>query len=233
MNPYLLQVVGKWLGLLIVFLTSVGNPHLGEKTIVLKNNNLKKSNTPVVEIINYKTKIKYNNSLPSNIIRTLVEGKNGIVSYSLNNKNQIVRPVVDEVVEKGRAKEGNFIGRLTGYGPDCAGCTGSGVVSCRTPNNKRYSLVKDGIIYKDEFYGDLRILAATKNIFPCGTIVKVQKPNDELFLGIVLDTGETMRKAWSERGQIWFDLAFKTEKDPEIYKATSSNVKYEVQRWGW
>ena len=41
-----------------------------------------------------------------------------------------------------------------------------------------------------------------------------------------------MRKAWAN-GTVIMDLAFKSETDPSIHEATSSNTKYSVQRWGY
>lgn len=231
MNIYLLRLVGKWISLLFVSITSlVGSEVFNERKIAIKNSNAGKSNTPIVELIKYETIIKYNQSLPTGTKKTVVKGIDGIVS---KDQEKLIQEVVNEVIEIGIGKEGNYTGRLTGYGPDCYGCSGVGVVSCRTPDRKRYSLVKDGIIYNDKEYGELRILSATHEIFPCGTIVSVKKGNEEPFLGVVMDTGIAMRNAWKENKQILFDLAFSTEKDPDIYKATARNVKYEVKRWGW
>ena len=74
--------------------------------------------------------------------------------------------------------------------------------------------------------------AAALDKFPCGTIVKVEGSNLGTFNAIVLDTGSAMRSAW-RNGIIHMDLAFKSEKDPSIYLATGSNIKYSVQRWGY
>ena len=52
------------------------------------------------------------------------------------------------------------------------------------------------------------------------------------FNAIVLDTGSAMKNAWS-RGVVHMDLAYGSEKDPEVNITTSSNVKYSVKRWGW
>jgi hypothetical protein len=47
-----------------------------------------------------------------------------------------------------------------------------------------------------------------------------------------MDTGYSMRNGL-ENGIIWFDLAFSSENDPNVPRATSYNTKYIVQRWGW
>ena len=41
-----------------------------------------------------------------------------------------------------------------------------------------------------------------------------------------------MQRDWAN-GIVHMDLAFLSESDPSLYLATSSNVKYSVQRWGW
>lgn len=237
MNTYLLQLVGKWLSLLLVFVTSTINSNIfNEEKSVISNNNIKKGITPIVEIVKHDTIYKNNKSLPVNVKKIVTNGVDGILSQNKDGDFKVVRASTTQIIEVGTGAKGDFIGRLTGYGPDCKGCTGSGVVSCRTPDRKRYSLVQQGVIYKDEYYGELRILAATHDVFPCGTIVKVSKPNGETFMGIVMDTGYAMRKAWKEEQKILFDLAFETQdrqKNPDIYKVTSNNVNYNVQRWGW
>jgi hypothetical protein len=50
-------------------------------------------------------------------------------------------------------------------------------------------------------------------------------------LGVVLDTGQSMRDAWSI-GNIHIDIAFETESSALTY-ATNSNTNYTILRWGW
>ena len=49
-----------------------------------------------------------------------------------------------------------------------------------------------------------------------------------------MDTGYTMREQLKD-GIYHFDVAYQTEKDESIKKATdmSGDVIYSVQRWGW
>ena len=63
-------------------------------------------------------------------------------------------------------------------------------------------------------------------------MIKVENENLGTFNAIVLDTGGAMRKAW-RNGTVLMDLAFKSENDPAVHLATSSNTKYSVQRWGY
>lgn len=136
----------------------------------------------------------------------------------------------EEVVEEVSATEDNnvYTGKLTGYGADCAGC--SGYVACRTPNGKVN--LRDGYYYNDTAYGSVRILSAATSAFPCGTIIQVNNGIMGEFTAIVLDTGGSMRSAWS-RGEVWMDLAFSSNSDAGIRSANSTNTTFKVLRQGW
>ncbi len=121
---------------------------------------------------------------------------------------------------------------MTGYGPDCPGCSKVGNVACKTREGKKHSLISDGIYYNDKEFGKVRIVAADKSAFSCGTVLKINNPRAGVFYAIVLDTGYTMRKAWKE-GVVWMDLAFESQASAAKAGVTSSNTKFEVQRWGW
>ena len=235
MSIYLLQLVGKWIGLLVVSLASVcGSIDLKEERFDVENKNKDKNISVINTVVNYKTITKYTNRLPYNDIKVIIEGEDGIIyEDEQGNITKIVREVVDEVVEKGTGPSGHYVGRMTGYGPDCYGCSKVGNVACRTDNGSKHSLINDGIYYDDNEYGEVRILAAETNVFPCGTIIEVDNGRLKPFIGVVLDSGYAMRSAWKEKQQVLIDLAFATEKDPTVSKATSNYTKYDVKRWGW
>ena len=119
---------------------------------------------------------------------------------------------------------------MTGYGADCQGCTGN--LSCKTKKGTNWNLNSNGINYNDDQFGNVRIIAAALEKFPCGTIIEVKNANLGTFNTIVLDTGGSMINAY-KNGVIHIDLAFISETNSEIYKATNSNVEYNVKRWGW
>ena len=77
-----------------------------------------------------------------------------------------------------------FSGDLTGYVGDCPLCTGYLAWPPRT------NVLKEGIYYNDSTYGNIRIVASSKN-YPCGTILefKVDKISEEPIIAIVLDRG--------------------------------------------
>lgn len=233
MNQYLLHFVGKWLSLILVSITSLfGTYTINNVENITVNDNFDKSTNRIHKVVEYETIIKNNPKLPWNTKKVIVEGQNGIVYENPeNNTVEVLREVVNEVIEVGTGPSGNFYGRLTGYGADCKGC--SGTVACPSPIKKYHNLYNDGIYYNDTEYGEVRILAASHKVFPCGTIIRVTRGSDEPFIGVVLDTGVAMRKAWDEEGRILIDLAFVSESDPEVLKTTSNNVYYEVLRWGW
>jgi len=186
------------------------------------------------EVIAYETEYVYNQNIPSTADPlTLVEGVNGL-DYTYDGLTYThLSDKVNEVIQVGTGAQGIYNGKLTGYGPDCPGCSQVGNVSCLTREGTNHSLINDGLYYKDITYGNLIILAADHTMFPCGTVVKVNNGILNEFYGIVLDTGIAMRNAWRNEGVVWMDLAFKTQKEALTGGATSSNTSFSVQRWGW
>ena len=111
-----------------------------------------------------------------------------------------------------------FTGTITGYGPDCVGC--SGVLAC--PPNK--NVLNNNIYYNDNIYGTVRILAADPKI-PCGSIIKVSNYDNQEFLGIVLDRGRDIHG-------LTMDLLFDSEKTV-INLGRKYNINFKVERWGY
>ena len=197
------------------------------------NSNSDERDTNIVNNVTpYTTIVNYNSKLPSNIINTITQGVVGLSYVDSNDNVTVIQEMQPEVVEKGSGAYGLYRGTLTGYGPDCVGCSKVGNVACFTKNKTNHSLITDGIYYTDDEYGKIRIVAAAK-AFPCGTIVYVDNGVLEPFYGIVLDTGSTMRNAYKKDGTIWMDLAFVSQEVALTGGATSKNTKYSVQRWGW
>ena len=189
--------------------------------------------TIINEVEAYGTDYIYVENMPSTAEPIVVsEGVNGL-DYTYDGLNYVhLSDKKNEVVKVGTGKQGNYTGKMTGYGPDCPGCSKVGNVACKTKAGTNHSLINDGLYYNDEDYNNVRILAADNTAFPCGTIVKVDNGNLDTFYGIVLDSGSAMRGAWKE-GIVWMDLAFSTQAEARTGGATSSNAKFEVQRWGW
>lgn len=204
---------------------------ISEKKVKLKNINQTKKSIAQAKAIEYETHTTYNSSLPKGTVVTKEEGRSGLAYVDdKDNTLKIIESPVNAEIEIGTKEEEIYIGRLTGYGADCAGCSGN--LSCKTKEGSSYNLNSNGDYYNDSQYGSVRILAAALDKFPCGTIIEVSTENLGTFKAIVLDTGGAMRNAWSN-GKVHMDLAYLSESDTNINQATSSNASFNVQRWGY
>ena len=216
--------------LLIAGIISSGNL-ISEKKVEVDNLNQTKKQVAMTKSLEYETVTTYNSSLPKGTVVTKEEGRSGLAYVNEKNESiQVIESPKNAEIEIGTGDEAEYVGKMTGYGADCVGC--SGALSCRTHSGRTHNLYSDGEYYNDTQFGTVRILAAALDKFPCGTVIKVENENLGTFNAIVLDTGGAMRKAWAN-GTVLMDLAFKSETDPAIHLATSSNTKYSVQRWGY
>lgn len=233
MNFYLLNLFGKWVSLGILSIMSLFGFTLEEETTEISNSNINKNVNISSTVIEYETIETFDSSIPSNITKVITEGKDGVIYYN-DDGTIVLEEVVDEEVIIGTGKNGEYTGVMTGYGPDCSTCSGRGYVSCKTEDKKNFNLINDGVYYNDDEFGEVRVLAAALSEFPCGTIIEVKSSNLGDFMGIVMDTGYTMREQL-KNGVYHFDVAYQTEKDENIRFATnmSGNVEFNVQRWGW
>lgn len=234
MDIYLLKLVGNWLSVLVVSLVSfLGIDDYQELATNIENTSYTKTVAVENKVIPYQTKYVYNSKKASTAKReVLVEGQDGLSYTYKNGETKVLKEPVTEVIEVGTGRAGEYTGRLTTYGGDCYGCSKTATVACKTKSGKRWSLWKDGIYYNDSEYGKVRILAADLSGFPCGTMILIDNGRIEPFLGVVMDTGGTMRKQYA-KGYIWMDLAFQYQGDSKGTKTGSKNTKFTVQRWGW
>lgn len=217
----------------VVLIVVIIGSSIKDGGVTITNPTKDRTATITNEVEAYETEYVYVENKPSNADPVvLVEGINGL-DYTYDGLNYThISDVRNEVVELGSGKQGEYSGKLTGYGPDCPGCSSVGNVSCRTREGTNHSLITDSVYYTDSVYGSVRILAADNSAFPCGTIVKVDNGILDEFYGIILDTGSAMRGAWKE-GTVWMDVAFSSQKEAKTGGATSLNTKFSVQRWGW
>lgn len=110
-----------------------------------------------------------------------------------------------------------FTGDLTGYVYNCPACTGQ--LYC----NYKYDLSDGTYTYNDDTYGEVNIVASSKNL-PCGTIIRFESKriSDSLVYAIVLD-----------RGVLGTAIDFLS---PDINYARMvgrSQITYDVIRTGW
>lgn len=225
--------------LVFLFSNEVGNGN--DKNVVVNNNNFYKMADKTLFLFN-------------NLENKEIESEDESIIVELTSSEVVVEEVKEEKTEiiieekKEEVKEEvvvtplepdfsdmpaieTFTGSLTGYGPDCLGCGGK--------TSTGFDLTQS-IYYEDEEYGTIRIVAADK-YFPFYSIIRISNvPNMEPIIAIVLDRGSDV--GWyrdSETGNIMFDsqkgtlfdLAFTTEKDPNLIGKTN-NVKFEVLRSG-
>lgn len=110
-----------------------------------------------------------------------------------------------------------FTGDLTGYGALCPLCNGH--LGCTG------EWVGDGTTtYDDEMYGNVRIVASSKNL-PCGSVITFDAKyiSDEPVVAIVLDRGVLGND---------IDLLVETE-DYARKKVGRHKISYDVLRFGW
>lgn len=230
MNIYLIQVIGNFVNFLFVTVLSLFGV-LNSVDTEIKNPDVTKNSYIENQTISYETIYQYNSKIPSNISKVLVKGEDGIVYVNNYDNTQIVlKEAVNEVIEVGTGAQGYFYGKLTGYGPDCPGCSVVGNVSCKTREGTNHSLINNGTTYVDQEFGEVRILAAATSAFPCGTIIAVDNGILAPFYAVVLDTGYDMRNAWNN-GSVWFDLAFASQ--ASVTNVSNNQAFFSVQRWGW
>ena len=160
----------------------------------------------------------------TNIVTSNVNNVKSLLSTRIvkqNNSSSKLVTNVGDIRSFGMKDKLQFVGTLTGYGPDCPGCGGH--VACY-PNPD----VRNGnIYYTDKEYGKIRILAADRSI-PCGSIIRIKNfkfiPGDD-FVGIVLDRGSAIVG-------LTMDLLYPSEKDTVII-GRQRNIEFNIERWGW
>lgn len=157
------------------------------------------------------------------IITSNVNTVKSIQSSRIYHEKEIIKVVnnTSDIKKFGSNYKVEFTGTLTGYGPDCKGCTG--VVYCAPHPNVQ----NNNIYYDDKEYGTIRILAADYSI-PCGSIIKISNykfNNYKDFYGIVLDRGSTIVG-------LTMDLLYESE-DDTIVVGRNYNIKFSIERWGW
>lgn len=157
------------------------------------------------------------------IITSNVNTVKSIQSSRIYHEKEIIKVVnnTSDIKKFGSNYKVEFTGTLTGYGPDCKGCTG--VVYCAPHPNVQ----NNNIYYDDKEYGTIRILAADYSI-PCGSIIKISNykfNNYKDFYGIVLDRGSAIVG-------LTMDLLYESE-DDTIVVGRNYNIKFSIERWGW
>lgn len=232
MKKGLLRLLLVNLSAIIVFVFCISN--FEDVSYTVSNSLINLNVAAETQVVKYETIETYDESIPSNLKKTIVNGQDGIFYINKDGGATTIKDVINEQVVVGTGKYGIYKGIMTGYGPDCKSCDGLGYVACNTKDKKAFNIITDGVYYNDEEYGEVRVLAAALKEFPCGTIVEVDSSNLGKFMGIVMDTGYDMRRFYS-MGIYHFDVAYDTEDNHMVPYTTNmtGEVVYSVQRWGW
>lgn len=176
-----------------------------KKVVVVENNNLSK----MVDVVSGLYMEDFVNTITTQEVEVKEDEK------QVEIKEESVETV--ETVETNDYNVLNtYVGTITGYGPNCSGCSGF--------TASGYD-VRNTTTYLDDQFGEVRILAADPSI-ALYSIVRVSNvPNMEPFMAIVLDRGGNVG---FNRGTM-FDLLFLDESQA-IHK--TDNVTFEILRYG-
>ncbi len=191
---------------------AVSNLFIAE-TLNLKDQSLEELNsTDIVkkDDVDVETTTKDENEvIQEEKIENNVEQSDSNVEQEENNEEKEQQVNDYKVLE-------TFTGTLTGYGPNCYGC--SGITS------SGYD-VSNTITYNDKDFGEVRIVAAD-DYFSLYTIVRITNiPNSEPIIAIVLDRGGNVG---FNRGTL-FDLLFSSEQEA---LPRTENITFEILRKG-
>lgn len=154
------------------------------------------------------------------------ENENLDKKMSINIITEKQKNIVNEINAKKREERlkklyqpvSTFVGTLTGYSADCAGCSGN--LACTGTSVKT-----NGIYYNDKTYGKVRIVA-TSSAYPCGTIIRFNHSSvsAQPIVAIALDRGVSGNKV---------DLLAESNSYAINYIGSAYNKTFEVLRLGW
>ena len=195
----------------------LNNYNVLEKEETIEQEEIKKTEETIVE---KQEVIEKNESIKEDIIEQ--EIKKPIKEETLEStKEEIIEKPKEEKIEEVDVIE-TIIGKMSGYGPDCYGCTSNKTAS-------GYYVGDGNIYYDDETYGEVRIVSADKK-YPFGSIVRISNVTfqTEPIIAIVLDRGGAI----GLDKNIQFDLLFVKEKDASVI-GIERNVNFEILRLGY
>lgn len=157
------------------------------------------------------------NSTRSELLPVRTENFNFNVNLGMtaNAKKNEEKVVSEEPVQEYKS----YSGDLTGYAADCPLCNGT--LACKTS----YNVYKNRVVtYKDNQYGNVRIVASSKKL-PCGSIIRfnLKSISKNPVYAIVLDRGVLGRD---------IDLLMPTENDARK-SVGRHKITYDVLREGW
>ena len=159
MNVYLLQLLGKWLSLVMIAALSLFH-NIGFQTHKVKIDNPTKNMNLNVEnqVIAHETQTIYTKRLPNGVTKVVTEGQDGLIIPQADGTTSVIQEMIPAVVQVGKGGKESYVGKMSGYGPDCPGCSKTGNVSCHTKNGGKHSLIYDGIYLMYKFFSYIKVL---------------------------------------------------------------------------
>jgi len=217
--------------LVVIIFVVISIPKDGNDKLSLITNNIDSTKKGSNDSLSFVSDALVNEVLPVEKEEIKQDDEEDVITYT----EKIMSDDLDKIMSY-KAVD-TFVGTLTAYGPDCTGCE-----SGKTSTGYKVAEVVDGkvqpaftLTYVDEEYGEIRILAAAHAKFPKGSVIRVSNASyyNEPFIGIVIDTGYTMRKSW-KNGNVWMDLLFTSEESNEVKSfGIDKTVTFEVLRYGY
>lgn len=221
-------IVGTQLMVGALFLVGLFNSKAEEDMVaVVENNNLSKM-ADVVNVMFVANTTDTNAFLDNQEKKEeeKVEDKEEVLEEFKEEEEKVEEKVTEEevVVEEPTYIEEEptynvietYTGSLTGYGPNCSGCSGKTASGYDVRNTSTYT---------DPEFGEVRIVAADKSI-PFYTIVRISNiPDTDPIIAIVLDNGGAVGFG----KHTLFDLLFPSE---AVAMHKTDNVKFEILRKG-
>lgn len=227
MNIYLLELVGKWFSIAFVSIISLFDVNVYQEQSMKVELSVKGEEE--INVVNSQVEV------PTIVNSDVQIEETQQVEQTITEVSSVVeqQPIVAEQPQVEETQYEEYIGKVTGYGPDCYGCSGRGNLACKTKDGSVHNLYDNGIYYNDDTFGSVRIVAAAQAKFPCGTIIEIVKDGTSPITTIVLDRGGDMNRAWTNEQLVWLDLAYDSTASSKLGTISGSNIKFVVKRWGW
>lgn len=222
-------------------INEIEKEEIKEETLEVFEDNLEEEkieiNKPKEEI--EKEEIKTNDTSSINSETNIIE-ENKEEEVLNNQENTTTDTVVDEQIKQEEAITvkgeyapnlevsntieplATYYGKMTGYGPDCYGCSGI------TASGR--NVLNGNIYYEDQTFGNIRIVAGDRSI-PFGSIIKITGTNvsNEPVIAIVLDRGGMI--GFQEGKHSYFDLLFESEQAASL--VGRQDATFELLRSGY
>ena len=214
-----MKKVIKFIFIMIIYVLMFWGLISGVKALMHKFNKNKCNCEPAIKVVEVIKEVPVE---PTTTVATTVKTTTTTTKKQTTTSKKIVttnKPVeTDEsefkLVKTISKNDKKFIGKVTHYGPDCKGCSGT--------TSSGYN-VNNTIYYNDKTYGNIRIVAAPKQV-PLYSVLKLHNYKGGTITAIVLDRGGAITGTK-------FDILVSSEKEASRW-GVQSNLKIEILRWG-